>query len=116
VDKLTIGFYCEKCEKDNHSQNVVIPINMPKGDELIKLLEVRFNYKKPFLLKKNQFEKIIHKTYLLFKCPICGWLKMSKLNELILQGFINVEICCDCDLDLCLWNKCEKGGFIKNVN
>jgi|WetSurMetagenome_2_1015567.scaffolds.fasta_scaffold44185_6 hypothetical protein len=99
------------CEKDNEQ---MYPIEMPKeNSELIKMIEKRFNYKKPFVLTKTQFAKIIRGGYILFECKKCGFKKMIKTEEILVQGYINAKICKTCPLDVCLWVNCTLGGYIK---
>ncbi len=112
TDKIKI--FCEKCIMDNDEQ-IVLPVEMPKSrNELINYMKEHFNYNKPFILSNKQFEKLIRQNFIRFKCPKCGWEKISKLQEILIQGFINAYVCKTCELDVCLWVNCTKGGYIKN--
>lgn len=104
-----INIHCEKCKT-----GIPIPVKMPEGKELIKLLKNKYNYKKPTILNEKTFIKLIHRSYIRFQCPNCKWEKMTQVNELMIQGFINANICKNCELDLCLWVNCGNGGYIKN--
>ncbi len=106
---MNININCERCNND-----IVIPINMPESNnELIRLLKDKFNFKKPIVMPKKIFAKYIKRNYIRFKCPSCGWEKITELNELILNGFIDTNICKNCDSEICLWIKCKNGGYIK---
>lgn len=112
----TISIFCDKCKTE-----IVMPIPMPQDkhgqpllDETIKLLQDKYRYKKPSLISKKMFVKAIHKGFIRFQCPKCKWEKLTKLQEILIQGLINANICRTCDLDVCLWVNCPKGGYIKN--
>lgn len=105
-----ISLFC-----DIHKDTVMLPVEMPKtNNETLRLLKDVYKYNKPVLMSKKIFIASIHKGYVRFKCPKCNFEKLTQISELIIKGFIDANTCKSCDLDVCLWTKCTKGGYIKN--
>lgn len=104
-----INIYCEKCKKA-----IMLPVEMPQTkNELIKYVKDKFDYSKPFILTEKQFDKLIRSSYIRFKCPKCNWEKITKLQQILIEGFIDASVCKNCELDVCLWINCKKGGYLK---
>lgn len=92
----------------------MMPVKMPRtNNEIVKLLKETYHYNKPLFIHKKTFAKIILRTYVRFKCTKCCYEKLTQIQELLIQGFIDSNICKDCDLDTCLWINCKKGGYRK---
>lgn len=105
----SINLYCEaKTCIDKHS--IMLPCELPNDKELNTLL------KKNFGLKILPPLKVFKRTYIYFKCPICGWEKFTKLQQIIEEKYINVDICKDCSSDTCLWVNCSRGGYLKLID
>lgn len=100
-----------KCDKCNSQ---MYPIEMPKDtNEMLELMKTTYQYKKPSLMSKKMFCQSIKKGYIRFKCPNDIFEKMIQLQEILIQGFINANVCKDCPLEVCLWTKCNRGGYLK---
>jgi hypothetical protein len=113
-EEFIFNYYCEsgKCDKV-----FVLPVNIPITDkELMDLITKKFHYKKPMILSKKTVLNYFRKNYILFRCPMCGWEKLTKLSELIKLNIINPDICVNCEYDLCLWINCLSGGYIGKKN
>lgn len=107
-----IKLTCEKCEKLNlnFDEETGFPLMMPHelpNDKDLKLF-LKQHYK--FIPSLNLFKR----SYIFFVCPKCGWRKFTKLQNIIEEKYIDVDICKDCKHDVCSWINCTNGGYIKN--
>lgn len=93
----------------------MFPYHFPtSNNEIIRLLKEVYDYKKPVIMSKKRFVKLILGGYIRFKCSKCNFEKLIKIEELLINGYIDSNICKNCEHDLCLWVNCKNGGYIKN--
>lgn len=99
------------CDKDNLQ---MFPYPLPESNnELIRLLKNVYKYNKPFILTKKRFCKLIRGGYIRFKCKKCGFEKLIKIEEILVNGYIDGNVCKKCELETCEWVNCTKGGYMK---